>query len=225
MYGMTKSRGLRITRGTRLAWVAEQQGRHICRCGCGEPILIKPQHFSAGVPAYVLGHYSRVVNPNPRKDPFPQASCECGCGELAGPGKRFISGHNSWGRRMSAEGRQRISESRRGELNPMYGVRPARWNGGRYPDKSGYIMRTVKNHPFAPFDKIREHRLVMERHLRKRHPGSPYLTKISGTLYLRPEVIVHHIDGIKDHNSISNLQPMTPGEHRRWHNQHRHPHE
>src|SRR5258708_4039571 len=222
---MTKSRGIRLERGMRLKWVAEEQGRHICQCGCEEPVVVKPQHFGKGIPAYKLGHYTRVIaSVTPKKQPPPRSSCECGCGELAGPGKRFVSGHNSWGHKLSAEARQRLSEARTGEKNPMYGKRPVQWNGGRYPDKSGYIMRTVKNHPFAPFDKIREHRLVMERHLRRRHPDSPYLTKVNGTLYLRPEIIVHHIDEVKDHNSVGNLQPMTPGEHKRWHNLHRHPH-
>jgi hypothetical protein len=224
LYGMTKSRGIRIRRGTRLEWVSEQQGQHICGCGCGEPIIMKPQHFSTGIPAYRLGHYSRIANPNPKREPVPRKPCECDCGELAGPGKRFISGHNRQGRRHSAKTRQKLSEGKQGKQNPMFGKRPARWNGGRYPDKAGYIMRTVKNHPFAPFDKIREHRLVMERYLRKRHPDSPYLTEVNGTLYLRPEIIVHHGDEVHDNNAISNLTPMTPGEHRAWHNRHRHPH-
>lgn len=224
MYGMTKSRGIRVQRGTREAWTADQQGRHFCGCGCGEPILVKPQHFSTGIPAYKLGHYSRVANPNPRREPVPQKPCECGCGELAGPGKRFISGHNSHGRGQTAATRRKLSEIKTGWQNPRSGAKSPRWQGGRYPDKSGYIMRTVKNHPFAPFGKIREHRLVVERHLRKRHPDSPYLIKVNGTLYLRPEIIVHHKDEVHDNNAIGNLQPMTPGEHRALHNRHRHPH-
>jgi hypothetical protein len=83
--------------------VAEQQGRHLCGCGCGQPIPIRPWHFNLGIPAYLAGHNTRV-------------------------------------------------------------------------------------------------------------------------LYLRPDIQIHHIDGVKDHNKVSNLQPMTAAEHTRWHQQHRHPH-
>src|SRR5258708_5685238 len=159
-----------------------------------------------------------------KTDPASPQPCQCGCGVMTASGKRFVSGHNSQGRGQSAETRQKLSDARKGALNPMFGKKSPSWRGGRYPDKSGYIMRTIKNHPFAPFDKIREHRLFLERHLRKTDPGSHYLTEVNGTLYLRPEIIVHHIDGVKDNNKITNLQPMTPSEHRAWHNGHRHPH-
>ncbi|SRR5258708_7468963 len=118
---MTKSRGLRVRRGSRAAWVAEQQGRHFCGCGCGEPIPVQVVHFNVGIPAYLHGHNSRVVNPNPGHEPAPRNPCECGCGELAASGRRFISGHNSLGRRLSAEARRRLSESHLGELNGMFG--------------------------------------------------------------------------------------------------------
>ncbi len=111
---MTKSRGLRVKRGTRAVWAAEQQGRHFCDCGCGGTIAIQPVHFSAGIPACLRGH--RMPGPEPVRDP-----CACGCGHLASPGRRFISGHNSQGRSLSAEARQRLRESHLGERNPMFG--------------------------------------------------------------------------------------------------------
>ena len=224
VYGMTKSRGLRVRRGTRAAWVAKEQGQHFCGCGCGEPIPLKPEHFNVGIPAYLLGHNTRVANPNPHQHPVPQTSCECGCGELAAPGRCYISGHNSRGRRLSAAARQKLSEIHLGELNSRYGKKPPNYRGWYRRAQDGYIVRAVKNHPFAPFDRIFEHRLVLERHLRRTDPGSPYLTEVDGILYLRPEIQVHHIDGVKDHNKVSNLQLMTPAEHTRWHQAHRHPH-
>jgi HNH endonuclease/NUMOD3 motif len=121
---MTKSRGLRVRRGTRAKWVTEQQGLHFCGCGCGEPIQIQPVHFNIGIPAYLLGHNSRVANPNPKREPVPQEPCACGCGELAAPRKRYITGHSSRGRRLSADARRRLSESKRGERNPMFGKTP-----------------------------------------------------------------------------------------------------
>jgi len=220
---MTKSRGIRVRRGTRTEWVAEQQGRHFCGCGCGESIPLRPEHFNAGIPAYLLGHNSRAANPNPRQEPVPRQPCECGCGQPAASGKRFVTGHNSQGRPYSAETRRKLSDAKLGVLNPRYGKKPANYRGWyRTPD--GYIMRRVTGHPFAPLGKMFEHRLVVERHLRKTDPASQYLIEVDGVLYLRPEIQIHHMDGVKDHNSVGNLHPMTVSEHTRWHQAHRHPH-
>lgn len=74
-----------------------------------------------GIPAYLLGHNTRAASPNPAQAPKAQEPCKCGCGGMAASGKRYISGHNSQGRRLSADARRRLSESHRGELNPMFG--------------------------------------------------------------------------------------------------------
>jgi len=47
-----------------------------------------------------------------------------------------------------------------------------------------------------------QHRLVMERHLKRK---------------LRPGEIVHHIDGDNHNNDVSNLKVMTQGEHAKLH--------
>jgi DNA invertase Pin-like site-specific DNA recombinase len=43
---------------TRAESAAEQQGRYICQCGCGRPILLRPHHFNKGasVPGLIRGH-------------------------------------------------------------------------------------------------------------------------------------------------------------------------
>lgn len=38
-------------------WVSEQQGEHICACGCGRDIKIKRQHHSKGIPKFIQGHH------------------------------------------------------------------------------------------------------------------------------------------------------------------------
>ncbi len=40
-------------------WVAAQQGKHICACGCGGVIKVLPKHHAPGVgiPKFILGHH------------------------------------------------------------------------------------------------------------------------------------------------------------------------
>lgn len=44
-------------------WVRQEQGEHVCQCGCGERIVVKRHHHARGVPGYINGHYSRAHNP------------------------------------------------------------------------------------------------------------------------------------------------------------------
>jgi len=38
------------------AWIASQQGKHFCHCGCGELLEIKIHHHAKGIPRFILGH-------------------------------------------------------------------------------------------------------------------------------------------------------------------------
>jgi hypothetical protein len=79
------------------------------------------------------------------------------------------------------------------ENNPSKkGAESIHWKGGLIPDKSGYMMRYMPDHPFANgIGYVREHRLVMEKHLGR------YLTK---------QEVIHHKNDIKDDNRLENLE-------------------
>lgn len=77
-----------------------------------------------------------------------------------------------------------------------------KWKGGKEV-RNGYVWIWCPEHPLAHRNKIAEHRLVMEKHIGR---------------YLEIDEIVHHIDGNKQNNNISNLQLMTASEHVKLHN-------
>lgn len=120
--GMTKSRGIQTTaRGTRTRWATEEAGKHLCACGCGGPVIVRPEHYPQ-VKKFIHAHNTRMPR---RRGPQPVATpCECGCGVLATPGRRYIHGHVGRGRKRSAETRQKLSEAKLGKLNPQYGKSP-----------------------------------------------------------------------------------------------------
>lgn len=130
--------------------------------------------------------------PNRKEKPAP-VPCKCGCGNLAASGRSFINGHNG-----------------RGERTTRY--------TGRYTNSvTGYVFVDVPRHPFAQKGYVAEHRMVVERHLIETAPGSDMLIMLGDNLYLSPEIVVHHINGVKDDNRLENLVPMTNAEHVRLH--------
>ena len=72
------------------------------------------------------------------------------------------------------------------------GDKHIKWKGGviRRPNH-GYVYVYSPKHPHAVRNYVKEHRLVMEKHLDR---------------YLIPSEAVHHRNGIKDDNRIKNLE-------------------
>jgi len=86
------------------------------------------------------------------------------------------------GKKLSEEHKRKIG--RKGSKNPH-------WRGGIIK-RLGYIFIYQPNHPFCNnHGYVRRSRLVME--------------KILGR-YLKPEEVVHHINGVKDDDRPENLQ-------------------
>lgn len=117
------------------------------------------------------------------------------------------------GKKASGETRKKLSIKLKGLKRSQttrilmainqFGDKGNNWRGGKTITSGGYVLIHNRAHPFAVNNYIFEHRIVMEKHLKR---------------YLHPTEIVHHINGIVDDNRIENLVLCrSKAEHRRLH--------
>jgi hypothetical protein len=101
------------------------------------------------------------------------------------------------GHSVSDLARKNVSASKMRERNPA-------WIGGTVKDGLGYVLVKNRQHPFCNWNGyVREHRLVMEKHLGR---------------YLLPSEVVHHENEIKTDNRIENLRLFkNKAEHQKYH--------
>ena len=111
-----------------------------------------------------------------------------------------------------------LSAMMRGENNHQYGLKGylnASWKSDFKISNYGYKMQRVLDHPFANCNGfVFCHRLIAEKYLL----DDTNSVVVNGKRYLDPKLEVHHIDGDKLNNDVSNLIILTKASHRRLHN-------
>lgn len=107
-----------------------------------------------------------------------------------------------------------LKDAYTGENNPNYNNRGRK--NPMFNDEfihCGYKWVYEPNHPFAVEGRVREHRIVAERHLLT----DEFSVEVNGKKYLSPKYDVHHKDMNKLNNSVDNLQILTRSEHQKLH--------
>ena len=100
-------------------------------------------------------------------------------------------GQKAWNKgKTGIHSKETINKLRKIMLDKPIEKRPS-WKGGRRKEK-GYIFIYSPNHPNKTANNcVGEHRLVMEKHLKR---------------FLTRKEVVHHINGKKDDNRLQNLK-------------------
>ena len=116
--------------------------------------------------------------------------CMCDCGATATVRTARLGGRKPT--RSCGCLRRELSSER---MSGLIGPSNRRWKGGRHITREGYVeLRVPGHHNATKNGNVREHRLVMERHLGRR---------------LKAGETVHHKNGKRDDNRLDNLELWT----------------
>lgn len=100
------------------------------------------------------------------------------------------------GKKHSDEMREKLKKAHR----ILKGEKSRHWKGGKSVNHDGYIRVYCPDHPNARGCYVFEHRIKMEKKLGR---------------YLNSDEVVHHKNGIKDDNRLTNLVLMKKPDHDR----------
>jgi hypothetical protein len=176
-------------------WVSEQQGKHFCSCGCGQPLRITPRHYYRGIGNVVRGHAVRSVVQKWVNQEQGKHVCACGCGGVitlkiyhhSRGVPKFLVGHST-----------RVNSPTKGKFGPD----SATYKGGRRRNNKGYVLvlrKPSERGPECKGDYIYEleHRRIMEGILGRK---------------LRRRESVHHRNGNREDNRPRNLELWHRGQ-------------
>lgn len=109
------------------------------------------------------------------------------------PVRKFNDGRGFFcSRKCANKNRRGEAPWNKGLKGFMAGEKNPSWKGGRIDNGHGYTYVLNKSHPNATkMGYVMEHRLAMEKQIGR---------------YLKPDEVVHHIDGNIANNNISNLK-------------------
>lgn len=186
---------------------------------CGKEFECSPSRYNNNKTHCCSKECSRILAKKNRENDPAYLNCTCAvCGKKFHRKQFHINRFNTIC--CSKECGKKIRSDRMiGEKNHQYGLKGnmnSSWVSDRRISPYGYIMIRSINHPFRNSDDfVFEHRLVAEEYLLTDENS----VEVDGKMYLKEEYVVHHKDGNKQNNDVSNLVVMTKGEHSRLHNQ------